>query len=653
MKTAFLVLLMLSSGLPCVFAQQVSPRGGPQPFNPDQMHPPGGGTSPRDHEVHSASSRDGLTWTRDEGVRLSQASVPAACNDGDRRVLLFVVRPPDVAPGSSGISCVASTDGINFANEPSFRIEGLTTTRNADPSIVTDSAGKLRLYYLASNAQGDPASDPNPHKINYALAEDGLRFREAGTAFAYDNLVDPDVFRYRGRWFMYVFGKGGTVIATSADGAKFSFAEIMTPPDWGTTAPVLLPDGRLRLYAFEQRVPAGNAVASFVSRDGLNWTEEPGQRLKAKADEQITDPFVIPWRGGWKMYFKHSPVRARNFPGQPPPNNLQPQFRPPSPNGAGADGPWNRDVIAYRVNAKGEVAKVATFERAGVPTAARLGDGRLIAAHQHFPENDSANFDKVAVHFSEDDGKTWGPPQVIQVAGLPEGMRYPFDPTLVPLPDGRIRLYFTGNMGRTFGPHLPAIHSAVSGDGVRYTYEPGVRFAVDGRPVIDCAVALHGGIFHLFAPDNGTGPNPGQNPANQAPADRPREGIGYHAVSRDGLAFTRLADVQIEGRRRWLGNAQSDGKVITFFGTGEGMNIGAPGRPPRGGLWMAASPDGKQWKLIANPPIGGGDPAAVATRDRGLLVLITGEQVRQVRPENAGGMGPEVPRSGKGGHPRP
>jgi hypothetical protein len=83
---------------------------------------------------------------------------------------------------------------------------------------------------------------------------------------------------------------------------------------------------------------------------------------------------------------------------------------------------------------------------------------------------------------------------------------------------------------------------------VNYTYEPGARFAVAGRSAIDCAVALHRGVFHLFAPDSGAGHNPGQRPIDEPPANRPREGTGYHATSEDGLKFTRVDDVQMEGR---------------------------------------------------------------------------------------------------------
>jgi hypothetical protein len=276
---------------------------------------------------------------------------------------------------------------------------------------------------------------------------------------------------------------------------------------------------------------------------------------------------------------------------------------------AGRPGPSNNDVGVYRVEADGKVTQVHTFERAGVPTIARLADGRLIAAHQHFPADSDADFDKVAVHFSKDEGVTWTAAQVIEVDGLPQGMRFPFDPTLVPLPDGRLRLYFTGNFHSRSS--VPSIHSAVSTDGVHYTYEPGVRFAVDGRAVIDCAVVLHQGVFHLFSPDNGAGSNPGRPPEERSVADRPRAATAYHATSTDGLAFKRVADVQMDGRRNWLGNAQSNGRFITFYGTGQGM-------------WTAQSEDGITWRLTEGPAIRGGDPGAVTTRDGGLIVVITG-----------------------------
>jgi hypothetical protein len=276
-------------------------------------------------------------------------------------------------------------------------------------------------------------------------------------------------------------------------------------------------------------------------------------------------------------------------------------------------------VIVFRVSETGQLSKAATFERAGVPTLARLKDGRLIAAHQHFPENDPANFDKVAVRFSSDEGKTWTAPHVINLNGLPESMRFPFDPTLVPLPDGRIRMYFTSLHGRRFDEDTPGIYSAISTNGIDYDIEPGLRFGIPNCMVIDCAVVLLQNTFHLFSPDNGRARQPGQ-PQNEGPAS---PGVGYHAISQDGLQFTRVEDVHMEGGRKWLGNAQSDGDVMIFFGTGG--RTGKPGtRQTPGGGWVATSQDGQTWRLLETPPIPGPDPGAVQTSDGGWAIIVNG-----------------------------
>ncbi len=87
----------------------------------------------------------------------------------------------------------------------------------------------------------------------------------------------------------------------------------------------------------------------------------------------------------------------------------------------------------------------------------RLQDGRLAAAFQHFPEHDERNFDRVAVCFSKDEGHTWSAPEPIVVEGMEEGLMRPFDPTIVPLPDGKVRLYFTSNRNRDPSRGVPAI----------------------------------------------------------------------------------------------------------------------------------------------------------------------------------------------------
>jgi hypothetical protein len=272
---------------------------------------------PYQHQVHSATSADGLTWTRDGGVRMDHASVPCALAESNRVFLYYV----DADRGSNqpeSVGCAVSSNGMDFVKQP-FVLNGLPTFKAVDPSILKDSIGVFRLYYFGSNAGGDPGSETNDHQIHLATSADGVNFNESGTVFAYPGLVDPDVFTRGTNWFMYVFKLGpggGTVIATSTDGHSFTYQQMLALNGWGTTAPVLLDDGRLRLYAFEQTRPAGNAVKSFLSTNGLDWTPEAGNRLLASTNEQITDPFVVRWEGGWKMYFKSSPASGGT--NQPP-----------------------------------------------------------------------------------------------------------------------------------------------------------------------------------------------------------------------------------------------------------------------------------------------------------------------------------------------
>ena len=320
------------------------------------------------------------------------------------------------------------------------------------------------------------------------------------------------------------------------------------------------------------------------------------------------------------------------------------QQQPPGHVGrpdANRPGPWDNDVLVYRVDAAGRSEKLATFERAGVPTLARLKEGRLISAFQHFPKNDNRNFDRVAVRFSGDEGHTWTAATPIVVEGMETGLARPFDPTLVPLPDGRVRLYFTSNRSPDFRRSTPAIYSAISTNGIHYVFELGVRFAVEGRIVIDCAAALHNGVFHLFVPDNGSADD---FMGSQQRHEPPRGGMGYHATSKDGLKFTRADDVKISGNHRWLGNAQSDGKLITFLGTAER----APGKPgqPRGGVWAGTSADGNAWELLKFLDVQGADPGAVAGRDGDWIIAVTGP------PRPGRGRGDDRGRPGLAGGPR-
>lgn len=270
--------------------------------------PPGGG--PYTHRIESATSTDGLTWRRDGRVLLEHASVPAAVVTPAGAIRVYYV---DASRLPETTNCAESRDGGGSFRVLGCRIRGLPSPKALDPSIVRLADGRYRLYYYASDVNPGAAGT---HTIRRAISRDGVRFADEGIAFAYGDLVDPDVFWTGKEWLMYVFSRGDTIVARSKDGRKFTYAGSLGLRGWGTTAPVRLPDGRFRLYAFNQQ--GQQEVASFLSADGRTWTREDGVRLQAGSGEQITDPFVVRLRDGtWKMIFKVDPSPPQQ-PGPPP-----------------------------------------------------------------------------------------------------------------------------------------------------------------------------------------------------------------------------------------------------------------------------------------------------------------------------------------------
>src|SRR5262245_16820853 len=151
----------------------------------------------------------------------------------------------------------------------------------------------------------------------------------------------------------------------------------------------------------------------------------------------------------------------------------------------GLFNPWNNDLIVSR-SADGKAFSPARLflTGGGVASLARDSSGRLIAAFQWFPRDNSAAFDKVAISFSTDEGTSWSVPQTISIADFPKNMMRPCDPALVAMADGRIRLYFTSGPKGPNNPGkerpLQGTYSAMSADGLHYQLEQGMRFSVPG-----------------------------------------------------------------------------------------------------------------------------------------------------------------------------
>jgi hypothetical protein len=252
----------------------------------------------------SASSADGLEWRHDGRILLEHASVPAAIALPDGRIRLYYV---DASRIPENTNCAESRDQGESFSVLGCTIAGRAGVKAVDPSIVALPDGRFRLYYYAS---ADNPDAPGTHAVHAAISTDGVSFVEEGRVFEYPGLVDPDVFWSGRDWLMFVMALNqGTIVARSDDGLSFTYAGPQALDGWGTTAPTRLEDGRLRLYAFDQK-GGQKRVCSFVSEDGLAWTAEPGTRITAPEGKEITDPFVVRLPdASWKMFFKVSEAR--------------------------------------------------------------------------------------------------------------------------------------------------------------------------------------------------------------------------------------------------------------------------------------------------------------------------------------------------------
>lgn len=291
----------------------------------------------------------------------------------------------------------------------------------------------------------------------------------------------------------------------------------------------------------------------------------------------------------------HPPPPYSNRPS--PPNRPQPQ----QSQQFSTDGPWNRDIAILRSrDGLSFQNQRILVERAGVPHVVRSGD-TLIATFQWFPFDRREAFDRVAVAFSSDNGRTWTKPEPIVISGMPSHYQRPFDPTLAVLSDGSIRIYFTSSLTREMGPNqTTAILSAISDDGIHYHFEEGVRAASDASPH-DCSVVFWKEQWHLFA--------------------NTRIHKGYHAVSPDGLNFEQLPDMLAPPGTQFIGNALVlDSTTLRYYGARQGGT---------NGVWSGTSKDGTTWKIDAGTRARGGDASVIRLADTEYLMLVCGE----IRPD--------------------
>ncbi len=254
--------------------------------------------------------------------------------------------------------------------------------------------------------------------------------------------------------------------------------------------------------------------------------------------------------------------------------------------------PWNSPLMICTSTDGLNFGAPSVFQdSSGVATILNLGGDTLITAFQWFPYPlQSTYFDKVAVKFSYDGGATWTDPTPCNFSGtLPNGYQRPFDPAIVKLSNGQIRMYFsTGINFQNMGDI--DTYSAVSTDGINYVYESGSRIDHATLHSIDPAAIFFNSVWYYTS-------------WTSVSTDGSHRG-----TSTDGLTFTMSSMLPYDGSHTWLGGYCVDGNLLRFYGSGNG-------------LWTASTTDGINWGPFTSVNVMGGDPV-VTKNDAGTYIMI-------------------------------
>lgn len=256
------------------------------------------------HKIYAATSKDGLTWDKQNKVLFDHASVPGAVIKDGVIYLYFVD-----ASGDSGdqLSVGISKDLGKSFDKKKIEIKGATLAA-VDPNPVLLGSGKIRLYYFASPfVAGDPAKASGAHKIMSAEGNDGINFESVSEVFAEENITDPDVFQTAKDWRMFISkGTGLDLAVSNDDGVTFQKQNDFSWNNGGVSGTADI-NGTLRTYYCGK-----GGIASATGAETGKLTAETGTRIE-EPNKIVCDPSVINLPdGSFLMFYKVQELTQKN-----------------------------------------------------------------------------------------------------------------------------------------------------------------------------------------------------------------------------------------------------------------------------------------------------------------------------------------------------
>ncbi len=237
-----------------------------------------------------------FSWEKDSGQRIIDGSVPFAHKLKDGNVRLYYCT-------GKGILSAISKDGQTFTKEQGVRITPGTGNELhvCDPTIVDLPSGEVRMYYKGANNQ-NPGPGQSIHKIYSALSSDGLIFQKEGIRIDSETNGDngwasvPDaILLADGRVrIYYVTASGmehGIGSAISSDGLDFTKEFGIRVPNLVDPALVMIGDAYILFAAsIDERFAAlPKGIYYLKSSDGLEF----GEPAAVFEEENVYDPSVL------------------------------------------------------------------------------------------------------------------------------------------------------------------------------------------------------------------------------------------------------------------------------------------------------------------------------------------------------------------------
>ena len=259
----------------------------PVPSSPPVVTPEVSDEQPTILTPAPSESQDSTTqfvWTVDEGIRLEDASVPNIYRLKDGRLRMYY-------GGAGGILSAISQDGLTFTKESGVRVasdsQGSQEMIVSDPAPVMLKDGRIRIYYKGANGPGGPGQAI--HSIFSAVSIDGLIFKKEGIRINSQQTPDggwasvPEaILLPDGKVRIYYVSNGadvghGIVYAVSEDGLNYT-RDGTVLPGFVDPAIIRLADGTYLILAVAfpynssgKLTDADPGIYSFRSQDGINF----------------------------------------------------------------------------------------------------------------------------------------------------------------------------------------------------------------------------------------------------------------------------------------------------------------------------------------------------------------------------------------------